>query len=108
MAEIPRPVPAVTADGVEKTPQDVPIGNEKIHAPLDDDKLQDLKEELAEIEEDLDLYRPLKMDENIPHEEHILTIRAVVVGICLGSLVCASNLYLGKSLPIGPVQWSFI
>lgn len=51
--------------------------------------------EMAEEEEDL--YRPLLMDANIPHEEDIVTIRAVVVGCILGSLVCASNLYLGES-----------
>ncbi|TDZ37357.1 putative metal-nicotianamine transporter YSL5 [Colletotrichum spinosum] len=42
-----------------------------------------------------DLYRPLLMDPGIPHEEHILTVRAIVVGCILGSLVNASNLYLG-------------
>ncbi|KAK3393913.1 OPT oligopeptide transporter protein-domain-containing protein [Podospora didyma] len=47
-----------------------------------------------EIEEE-DLYLPLKMEAEIPHEENPLTIRAVVVGIILGSLVSASNLYLG-------------
>ncbi|KAK4152670.1 OPT oligopeptide transporter protein-domain-containing protein [Chaetomidium leptoderma] len=46
-----------------------------------------------EVEEDL--YRPLLMDPTIPHEENPLTIRAVVIGCILGSLVCASNLYLG-------------
>ncbi len=45
-----------------------------------------------------DLYRPLIMDPSIPHEENPLTIRAVVVGCVLGSLVCASNLYLGELL----------
>lgn len=48
-------------------------------------------------EEEDDLYRPLLMDPSIPHEENPLTIRAVVIGCILGSLVCASNLYLGKS-----------
>jgi OPT family oligopeptide transporter len=46
-------------------------------------------------EEEEDLYRPLLMDPSIPHEPNPLTIRAVVVGCVLGSLVCASNLYLG-------------
>jgi hypothetical protein len=50
-------------------------------------------------EEEEDLYRPLPMDPNLPHEENIVTIRAVVVGCILGSLVCASNLYLGESVP---------
>jgi hypothetical protein len=49
-----------------------------------------------EEEEELDLYVPLKMDLNLPVENHILTIRAIVIGCALGSLVNASNLYLGK------------
>lgn len=47
-------------------------------------------------EEDEDLYKPLYMDPAIPHEENPVTIRAIVVGCILGSLVCASNLYLGE------------
>jgi hypothetical protein len=57
----------------------------------------------AEGEVEEDLYRPLLMDASIPHEPNPLTIRAVVTGCILGSLVCASNLYLGEfssSLPM--------
>jgi len=46
--------------------------------------------------EEEDLYRPLVMDPSIPHEENPLTVRAVITGCVLGSLVCASNLYLGE------------
>lgn len=53
----------------------------------------------AEEEEEDDLYRPLIMDATIAPEENPLTIRAVVVGCVLGSLVCASNLYLGEFWP---------
>ena len=53
-----------------------------------------LKEELEEAEV-LDLYKPFPLDPNIPHEEHILTVRAIVVGLILGSLVNCSNVYLG-------------
>ncbi|KAI0127548.1 OPT superfamily oligopeptide transporter [Xylariales sp. AK1849] len=49
----------------------------------------------AEVAEELDLYVPLKMDADIPHEANPLTVRAVIVGIILGCLVNASNLYLG-------------
>ncbi|KAF3347870.1 hypothetical protein VD0002_g2752 [Verticillium dahliae] len=42
-----------------------------------------------------DLYLPLKMDADLPPEGNPLTIRAVVVGCILGSLVNASNVYLG-------------
>lgn len=56
----------------------------------------------TEVDEDVeeDLFRPLLMDTTIPHEPNPLTVRAVVVGCILGSLVCASNLYLGESLPL--------
>ncbi len=47
-------------------------------------------------EEELDLYRPLKLHEGLAHEPNPLTVRAVVIGIILGSLVNASNLYLGE------------
>ncbi|KAK4129842.1 OPT superfamily oligopeptide transporter [Parathielavia appendiculata] len=60
---------------------------------VDVDKLGSEVGSGEEVEEDL--YRPLLMDPSIPHEDNPLTIRAVVVGCILGSLVCASNLYLG-------------
>lgn len=72
--------------------------------PIED--TTDLKSHNVEVEkagsdsddlEDEDLFRPLIMDSSIPVEENPLTIRAVVVGCLLGSLVCASNLYLGES-----------
>ena len=56
----------------------------------------DKNESEGEIEEE-DLYKPLLMDANIPHEDDPVTVRAIVVGCILGSLVCASNLYLGTS-----------
>lgn len=52
------------------------------------------KDSDGEIEEE-DLWKTLKMDDAIPHEPNPLTIRAIVVGCILGSLVNASNLYLG-------------
>jgi hypothetical protein len=62
------------------------------------DTLKDnVKVEIEEEEEELDLYKPLVMDPGIPHEPNPLTIRAVVTGCILGGLVNASNLYLGKS-----------
>jgi hypothetical protein len=55
----------------------------------------DLKSEANTEGEEEDLWLPLKMDPNIPHEENPLTFRAVAVGCLLGALVNASNLYLG-------------
>jgi hypothetical protein len=63
---------------------------EKTGSEVDDDDIEE------------DLFRPLLMDPTIPHEENPLTIRAVVVGCILGSLVCASNLYLGECLARPP------
>jgi hypothetical protein len=62
--------------------------------PRGDHDQDSLKKELLE-EETLDLYRPFPINEDIPVEEHILTIRAVLTGVVLGCLVNASNLYLG-------------
>ncbi|KAH6655211.1 OPT oligopeptide transporter protein-domain-containing protein [Truncatella angustata] len=42
-----------------------------------------------------DLYQPLPNIEGVAEEENPLTVRAIVVGVILGSLVNASNIYLG-------------
>ncbi|SPO05120.1 related to permeases - unknown function [Cephalotrichum gorgonifer] len=55
----------------------------------------DLKPEEVEDEAVADLYAPLPELKGIRKEENPLTIRAVVVGVVLGSLVNASNVYLG-------------
>ena len=44
----------------------------------------------------MDLYKPFPINEDVAIEENILTVRAVVVGVILGCLVNASNLYLGN------------
>lgn len=59
------------------------------------EKLDGINVDIDAVEPDLDLYVPLKMDGGIVDDHNPLTIRAVIVGICLGSLVNASNLYLG-------------
>ena len=63
-------------------------------APRGEHEQTDLKEEIEE-EEALDLYKPFPIDPTIPHEGHILTLRSLLTGIVLGSLVNCSNLYLG-------------
>lgn len=71
---------------------------EKI-APLVDEKSDEKIDIRDGEEEELDLYVPLKMHEGLPHEINPLTARAVIVGILLGCLVNASNLYLGNNQP---------
>lgn len=50
------------------------------------------------VPEIVDLYQPLPDIEGLPEEGNPLTVRAIVVGILLGSLVNASNIYLGRLL----------
>lgn len=38
---------------------------------------------------------PFPIDPHAPIEDYALTVRAIVVGCCLGSVVGASNIYLG-------------
>ncbi|KAK6073953.1 oligopeptide transporter [Seiridium cupressi] len=56
---------------------------------VDDQKIYDITPRV------LDLYQPLPNIEGAPVEGNPLTARAIVVGIILGSLVNASNIYLG-------------
>lgn len=63
------------------------------HSSLGDEKPPTPQEEA--VPAIVDLYKPLPRLEGVPDEENPLTVRAVVVGIILGSLVNASNVYLG-------------
>lgn len=47
-----------------------------------------------------DLFVSLPPLKGVPPEENPLTVRAVLVGIILGSLCNASNVYLGSFLPL--------
>ena len=44
-----------------------------------------------------DPFAPFPEDPGVPEEDHILTIRAVVLGCICGAAVNASNVYLGIS-----------
>lgn len=59
---------------------------------------EDLKQEQEGDESITDLFSPFPPLKGVPEEASPLTVRAVVVGIILGSLVNASNVYLGKAL----------
>ncbi|KAH9886166.1 OPT oligopeptide transporter protein-domain-containing protein [Xylariomycetidae sp. FL2044] len=89
MATIIDSTQARPADFVDHTVQ-----TPAIEKALDDEKHGGLAVGEVELEEE-DLYAPLKMADEIPYEPNPLTIRAVIVGIALGCLVNASNLYLG-------------
>lgn len=56
---------------------------------------EELKHEGEEDEETHDLFTPFPPLKGVREEKSPLTVRAVVVGIILGSLVNASNVYLG-------------
>lgn len=45
-----------------------------------------------------DLYKPFPPDPSLPFEKQPLTIRAILVGWCLGAVVNASNVYLGLKI----------
>lgn len=57
-----------------------------------DEEKKSLQEEEAEVLDNKFPFPPLK---GIPDEEQQLSIRALVIGICLGAIVSASNIYLG-------------
>lgn len=66
------------------------LRDEKVPTPLEEDDAAPTI---------VDLYKPLPRLVGVPDEDNPLTVRAVVVGIILGSLVNASNVYLGM-LPV--------
>lgn len=80
---------------------DVDVANITGDIPLhpqprgDNDAYDDLKDELETKIDVIDWYKPFPLIPGAREEEHILTIRAIVVGIALGSLTICSNVYLG-------------
>ncbi|OTB07911.1 hypothetical protein M426DRAFT_317416 [Hypoxylon sp. CI-4A] len=81
-------IPAEVADHTVKMPT---IEKEKEI----NEKVDAVDVESQSIEPELDLYVPLKMDGAAIDQHNPLTLRAIIVGIILGSLVNCSNLYLG-------------
>lgn len=67
-------------------------------APFDETvSINSLKDDADDDSEDItDTFIPFPPLKGVPEEANPLTTRAVVVGIILGSLVNASNVYLGK------------
>jgi hypothetical protein len=66
-------------------------GEKDMFVDIDGEKTP-VDEEESEILDNMFPFPPLK---GIPEEEQQLTVRALVVGICLGGVVSASNIYLG-------------
>jgi hypothetical protein len=78
------------------TPDNKTMNEKTVPAHITEQELHDQSSQVEALQEGaLDLYKPFPITEGTPLEDHILTIRAVIVGIVLGSLVSASNLYLG-------------
>lgn len=69
------------------------------------EKETELKPEEEEKDDDIrDLFVPLPPLKGVPEEQNPLTFRSVAVGVVLGTLVNASNVYLGK-LRASPPSW---
>lgn len=71
-----------------------PTYDEKNPQDQDVDRKSDSEEEEAIT----DLFASFPPAKGVAHEENPLTARAVLIGIVLGSLVNASNVYLGEHL----------
>lgn len=112
------PITAVMSADDEKTASahaPLPPGYEEPEATGEKDPAVVTSEGDAKIDissdgevEITDIFKPLPPLEGVPPEANPLTARAVMVGLVLGSLVNASNVYLGEysglSAP-GAVAW---
>lgn len=91
----------VTAPADAKTEEQVPetVRERRPHSAGEKDMFVDIDGEKNPIDEDeteiLDNRFPFPPLKGVPEEEQQLTVRALVVGILLGAVVSASNIYLG-------------
>lgn len=92
----------VTAPADAKTEEQVPetVPERRPHSAGEKDMFVDIDGEKHPIDDEeetelLDNRFPFPPLKGIPEEEQQLTVRALVVGICLGAVVSASNIYLG-------------
>lgn len=100
----------MTADSMDKAieagvPASVPINDGERKATATESvepttvlSSEEKTELVLDDEEEADLFSPLPDVKNAEPEGHPLTVRAVLVGLVLGSLVNASNVYLGTFL----------
>lgn len=89
---IPGPIQAETQIPSADPAHDPNTITEKIRHS---EQIDDLKSELSDGDQITDLFSPFPEVKGIEPEENPFTIRAVLTGIILGSLVNASNVYLG-------------
>lgn len=86
----------VTAPADARIPEQLPheevYPNEKKEASFN---YEDEKSDVEEEEGMLDNLFPFPPLKGVPDEEQQLSIRALVIGILLGAVVSASNIYLG-------------
>lgn len=99
-APVTAPADAKTEEQVpEKVPETVRENEKRPHSAGEKDMFVDIDGEKNPIDEDehevLDNRYPFPPLKGVPEEEQQLTVRALVVGICLGAVVSASNIYLG-------------
>jgi len=85
--------PAAPISIAEESAPDAPIAVNV--GGLSDEKTEEKAELILEEEEELDIFSPLPPLVGVAPERNPLTARAVLVGVVLGSLVNASNVYLG-------------
>lgn len=95
----------VTAPADAKTEEQVPekvpetVRERRPHSAGEKDMFVDIDGEKTPVDEEeseiLDNRFPFPPLKGAPEEEQQLTVRALVVGICLGAVVSASNIYLG-------------
>lgn len=85
-------------------PEAASDGNKDIMSPTHVERLDsvidiDLKTTPEVVDENItDLFVSFPTPKGVPEEANPLTVRAVLIGIMLGSLVNAANVYLGELL----------
>lgn len=91
MADVRNPPADIDrTDSLEKAAAYDEKGDVVNSVAYDGERLHEYDAKVVEIKGD-----PFPIDASVPHEDHQLTVRAIVVGCVLGAIVGASNIYLG-------------
>lgn len=91
-APVTAPADAQTKEQLPYEPKEAHQFDEKREPSITAEDEKDFDEDEGEVLNNLFPFPPLK---GVPEEEQQLSIRALVIGICLGAVVSASNIYLG-------------